>query len=67
MKSSIIVLILLFFNSYSYAHYSLKQHSIVHYYPSLEKKFLYSKCKMDIIEQKNCKTDDKDIENDTSK
>ncbi len=67
MKLLIIVLVLLFLNNHTYAHYSLKQHSIVHYYPSLEKKFFNSNCRTDLKKRKICKIIDKDIKKNTSK
>ena len=35
-----IILFVLFISSNSFAHFSLKQHEIIHYYPSLEKEYL---------------------------
>ncbi len=66
MKSLIIVLILLVFNTKAFAHYSLKQHSIIHYYPSLEKKYLYNKCVMGSLKRKNCNIQIKEEEKNSS-
>lgn len=54
-----IILLILFVNSISFAHYSLKQHEIIHYYPSLEKKYLDSKCDKDHLKRTNCSKDKK--------
>ena len=35
-----IILLILCINSNSFAHFSLKQHEIIHYYPSIEKEYL---------------------------
>ena len=49
-----IILLILCINSNSFAHFSLKQHEIIHYYPSLEKKYLDSTCDKDHLKRTNC-------------
>ena len=63
MKKLTTIIILLCICSKAMAHYSLKQHSIIHYYPILEKEILDKKCKMGSLKRKNCvyKNKDKNI------
>ena len=60
-------LLLLLFNSNSYAHFSLKQHEIIHYYPSLEKEYLANKCTMGSLKRPNCNIDNKESKKKSSK
>ena len=41
-----IILLILCINSNSFAHFSLKQHEIIHYYPAIEKEYSF---KFDLI------------------
>ena len=54
-----IILLILFINSNSFAHFSLKQHEIIHYYPSLEKKYIDSTCDKDHLKRTNCSKEKK--------
>ena len=62
-----IILLILCINSNSFAHFSLKQHEIIHYYPAIEKEYL--DCKYDIpsLKQTNCSKEKKDNKTNSSK
>ena len=62
-----IILLILCINSNSFAHFSLKQHEIIHYYPSLEKKYLDSKCDKDHLKRTNCSKESKNNKTNSSK
>ena len=62
-----IILLILCINSNSFAHFSLKQHEIIHYYPSIEKEYLDSKCNMPPLKQSNCSKEKKDNKTNSSK
>ena len=56
MKFFIVFFLIFFlFNTNSYAHYSLKQHHIIHYYQALEENFEINNCKMGSLKRINCK------------
>ena len=62
-----IILFVLFISSNSFAHFSLKQHEIIHYYPSLEKEYLANKCTMGSLKRPNCNIDKKESKKNSSK
>ena len=62
-----IILLILFINSNSFAHFSLKQHEIIHYYPSIEKEYLDSKCDISTLKQPNCSKEKKDNKTNSTK
>ncbi|MDG2001135.1 MAG: hypothetical protein P8J46_05055 [Alphaproteobacteria bacterium] len=62
-----IFLLIIFINSNSFAHFSLKQHEIIHYYPSLEKEYLMNKCSMGSLKRPNCNIDKKESKKKSSK
>ena len=62
-----IILLILCINSNSFAHFSLKQHEIIHYYPVIEKEYLDSKCDMPSLKQTKCSKEKKDNKTNSSK
>ena len=62
-----IILLILCINSNSFAHFSLKQHEIIHYYPSIEKEYLDSKCDISTLKQLNCSKEKKDNKTNSTK
>ena len=62
-----IILLILCINSNSFAHFSLKQHEIIHYYPSIEKEYLDSKCDMPSLKKTNCSKEKKDNKTNSTK
>ena len=62
-----IILFILFICSNSFAHFSLKQHEIIHYYPSLEKEYLANKRTMGSLKRANCNIDNKESKKKSSK
>ena len=62
-----IFLLIIFINSNSFAHFSLKQHEIIHYYPSLEKEYLMNKCSMGSLKRPKCNIDKKESKKKSSK
>ena len=57
-----IILLILCINSNS-----LKQHEIIHYYPSIEKEYLDSKYDMPSLKQTNCSKEKKDNKTNSTK
>ena len=55
----IIILLILCINSNSFAHFSLKQHEIIHYYPAIEKEHLDNKYDIPSLKQTNCSKEKK--------
>ena len=62
-----IILLVLFISFNSFAHFNLKQHEIIHYYPSLEKEYLANKCTMGSLKRANCNLDKKESKKKSSK
>ena len=62
-----IILLILCINSNSFAHFSLKQHEIIHYYPAIEKEYLDSKYDMPSLKQTNCSKEKKDNKTNSTK
>jgi hypothetical protein len=62
-----IILLVLFISFNSFAHFSLKQHKIIHYYPSLEKEYLANKCTMGSLKRPNCNLEKKESKKKSSK
>ena len=62
-----IILLILCINSNSFAHFSLKQHEIIHYYPAIEKEYLDSKYDMSSLKQTNCSKEKKDNKTNSTK
>jgi len=63
----LIILLILCINYNSFAHFSLKQHEIIHYYPVIEKEYLDSKYDMPSLKQTNCSKEKKDNKTNSTK